>query len=164
MQCRGQVEGGVAQAIGAALDEKLTIDADGKMPIRLSAATARPFVGRSHGRRLAGAPSPPRGRRCHCEAMTDARGIERSEMAPNVRHVALSLGDPHPCGISRKWAELHGAISLRSILIRPHRAFEERPSFDGLWGPTFPRNGGRCSNRRRLIMSREKILVIVLFL
>ena len=30
------------------------------------------------------------------------RGIERSEMAPNVRHVAQSLGAPQPCGISRK--------------------------------------------------------------
>jgi CO/xanthine dehydrogenase Mo-binding subunit len=31
MQCRGQIEGGVAQAIGAALYEKLNIDADGKV-------------------------------------------------------------------------------------------------------------------------------------
>jgi putative selenate reductase molybdopterin-binding subunit len=31
MQCRGQIEGGVAQAIGAALYEKLSIDADGKV-------------------------------------------------------------------------------------------------------------------------------------
>ena len=31
MQCRGQVEGGVAQAIGAALYEKLNIDAGGKV-------------------------------------------------------------------------------------------------------------------------------------
>ncbi len=31
MQCRGQVEGGVAQAIGAALYEDLTFDADGKV-------------------------------------------------------------------------------------------------------------------------------------
>jgi len=31
MQCRGQVEGGVAQAIGAALYENLTFDADGKV-------------------------------------------------------------------------------------------------------------------------------------
>ena len=31
MQCRGQIEGGVAQAIGAALYENLTIDADGKV-------------------------------------------------------------------------------------------------------------------------------------
>ena len=29
MQCRGQVEGGVAQAIGAALYEELTIDGSG---------------------------------------------------------------------------------------------------------------------------------------
>jgi putative selenate reductase molybdopterin-binding subunit len=31
MQCRGQVEGGVAQAVGAALYEELTIDASGKV-------------------------------------------------------------------------------------------------------------------------------------
>jgi putative selenate reductase molybdopterin-binding subunit len=31
MQCRGQVEGGVAQAIGAALYEELTIDGSGKV-------------------------------------------------------------------------------------------------------------------------------------
>ena len=31
MQCRGQVEGGVAQAIGAALYERLIIDADGRV-------------------------------------------------------------------------------------------------------------------------------------
>jgi putative selenate reductase molybdopterin-binding subunit len=31
MQCRGQIEGGVAQAIGAALYENLTFDADGKV-------------------------------------------------------------------------------------------------------------------------------------
>ena len=31
MQCRGQVEGGVAQAIGAALYERLVIDADGRV-------------------------------------------------------------------------------------------------------------------------------------
>jgi putative selenate reductase molybdopterin-binding subunit len=31
MQCRGQIEGGVAQAIGAALYERLNIDADGKV-------------------------------------------------------------------------------------------------------------------------------------
>jgi putative selenate reductase molybdopterin-binding subunit len=31
MQCRGQIEGGVAQAIGAALYEELTIDASGKV-------------------------------------------------------------------------------------------------------------------------------------
>jgi putative selenate reductase molybdopterin-binding subunit len=31
MQCRGQIEGGVAQAIGAALYEKLSIDAEGKV-------------------------------------------------------------------------------------------------------------------------------------
>jgi hypothetical protein len=31
MQCRGQVEGGVAQSIGAALYEELVIDSDGKM-------------------------------------------------------------------------------------------------------------------------------------
>ena len=31
MQCRGQVEGGVAQAIGAALYEDLRLDADGRV-------------------------------------------------------------------------------------------------------------------------------------
>ena len=31
MQCRGQIEGGVAQAIGAALYERLVIDADGRV-------------------------------------------------------------------------------------------------------------------------------------
>src|SRR5271170_2356172 len=41
-----------------------------------------------------------------------------------------------------KGAELHGAISLRSIpRVRPHRAFEERPSIDGLWGHLPPRGG-----------------------
>src|SRR5271163_2275613 len=43
-----------------------------------------------------------------------------------------------------KGAELHGAISLRSIpRVRPHRAFEERPSIDGLWGHFPPQEGGR---------------------
>ncbi|AXK79970.1 xanthine dehydrogenase family protein molybdopterin-binding subunit [Pseudolabrys taiwanensis] len=31
MQCRGQIEGGVAQAMGAALFEEVIIDADGKV-------------------------------------------------------------------------------------------------------------------------------------
>jgi len=31
MQCRGQVEGGVAQALGAALYEEMVIDADGRV-------------------------------------------------------------------------------------------------------------------------------------
>jgi len=33
MQCRGQIEGGVAQALGAALYEDMTIDADGKVAV-----------------------------------------------------------------------------------------------------------------------------------
>ena len=33
-----------------------------------------------------------------------------------------------------KRRSLHRRLFLRRPLIRPHRAFEERPSFDGLWG------------------------------
>ena len=43
MQCRGQVEGGVAQAIGAALYEDLKIDGEGRSPIRPSGATTFPL-------------------------------------------------------------------------------------------------------------------------
>src|SRR5271170_3712225 len=67
------------------------------------------------------------------------RGIERSEMALNVRHAAESLVAPRAelSGISRKRAEFHGAISLRSIALIPPR-FARPPS------PTRgPQEGGR---------------------
>src|ERR1700677_2169174 len=69
------------------------------------------------------------------------RGIERSEMAPNVQHGGPPPTPP-PVQGPASVRLYRRAISLRSIpLIRPHRAFEERPSFDGLWGHLPPQGG-----------------------
>ena len=74
------------------------------------------------------------------------RGIERSEMAPNVRHVALYS----PVVYFETEAELHGAISLHSIpLIRhcfamtpsPARG-KERAAYFLVRLPRFARAGG----------------------
>src|SRR5271154_561833 len=72
-------------------------------------------VGRTLGRATEGfdgTPFPPRGGRWPHSPSKDGRssnalwgrmrGIERSEMAPNVRHSAQSLGAPQRCRISRK--------------------------------------------------------------
>src|SRR5271170_542612 len=79
-------------------------------------------------------PSPPRGAErnarafrggCHCEAMTDEG--DRAERDGSDRSTRGGKAQPPKCG---ERPAPHGAISLSSIpLIRPNRAFEERPSW-----------------------------------
>jgi hypothetical protein len=90
--------------------------------------------------RMSGRPFPLCGR-CHCEAIPDSRRIERSEMTPwNSRLISRQTAERQ--ATAPRVVPSEPSRSARSPLIWPDRAFEERPSFDGLWGrPPFPARG-----------------------
>src|SRR5271155_1323726 len=64
------------------------------------------------------------------------RRIERSEMA------LIGQRDRERQALTAFGAHTEPSRSARSPFIRPRRAFEDRPSLDGLWGHLPPQEGG----------------------